>query len=137
MHSPAPQAEAPRPFRASMATPPHGDSGAQQAHSLGPDTIQSRLQQRHKDNSQILQQRNRTSVRRFEGQHLAAHHQEKEEAHQGSAQNRAALQPSHHLFAEQGKQQYKCQQNRAARILKAPMVLNPILLNTKERYCRL
>ena len=62
----------------------YGDGGAQQAPGRGSPAVQGRLQQRHDNDSQIFQQGDRTGVHRFQGQHLAAHHQEKEEAHQGT-----------------------------------------------------
>ena len=88
----------------------YGDGGAEQTHGPGEPAVQGRLQQRHKDDGQVLQQRNRAGVHRFEGQHFAAHDQEKEEAHQSAPGHGAAVQLLYHFFPEQGRQQQKRQQ---------------------------
>ena len=72
--------------------------------------MQGRLQQRHEDDGQILQQGDRTGVHRFQGQHLAAHDQEKEEAHQGTPGYGTAVQTLNQLPAEQSRQKHKGQQ---------------------------
>ena len=72
--------------------------------------MQGRLQQRHDDDSQIFQQGDRAGVHRFQGQHLAAHHQEKEEAHQGAPGYGAAVQTLYQLPTEQSRQKHKGQQ---------------------------
>ena len=131
MHSPAPRRKPP-PFRASIATPPTAIAAHSRPTALGrircraDSSSGTRIIARFSSRETVPA----CAVLRASISHLITRKKRKPTSAPPKTVQRSSLPII--FLPSRANSSINASKNRAARILKAPMVLNPILLNTKE-----